>query len=644
MGGHGETGRGAAVRALLGLLVAGLLGGGQDFDLLIRGGRIVDGTGNPCYLGDVGIRGGKIAAMGRLGGRAARRTIDATGLTVAPGFIDVHNHSDYTILTDGNAESMVRQGVTTMILGEGGSAAPIGGRQGRPEFPADWTTFSGYFARLLRQGVSGNIGSLVGSSQVWTYVRGPRAGPPSPEELEEMRALVRQAMEQGALGVASSLSGPPGSWIDTGTLAAMCETASQYGGIYSTHVRTEGHGVFEAVAEAIEIGLRAHIPVDILHLKIAERKLWGRMPELVAVIAQARAEGRQVEANVYPYRAGQNNLASIIPPWAHEGGTEAMLRRLRDPGLRARLEDEILHGIPGSNWYNHYTATGGWEGMLVVSLSNPKYKQFEGKRMSEVIQALGGEPLEVLFELLETNGGSVPTVYFHHSEEDMRCALRQPFVSIGSDGAAVAAAGPLARGNPHPRYYGTFPRVLGRYVREEKVLSLEEAVRKMTSANAAKVRIYDRGLLRPGQRADITIFDAARVIDRATYEKPHRYATGIEYVFVNGVPVLEKGRHTGARPGAILYGPGKRAATASRPPLFPFGSSEPRPFRRCRVARCWGTLVRRTTGGTHADDGGRYYRRSAATDSSSEAGTVQSSIRSQSGAPIPLTFRVAGLR
>lgn len=540
------------------VLLAALPGFAQDFDVLIRNGRIVDGTGNPSYSGDVGIRAGRIAAMGRLEGKSAARTIEAAGLVVAPGFIDIHNHSDYTILVDGNAESMIRQGVTTMILGEGGSAAPVGGKEGPPDFPADWTDFKGYFARVLRQGVSTNIGSFVGSSQIWTYVRGPRAGPPAAEELDRMRATVAQAMEQGALGVASSLSGPPGSWIDTDTLVAMCEEAGRRGGIYLTHVRTEGEGVFEAVAEALEIGRRARLPVEIIHLKIAEHKLWGRMPELIARIAEARAGGADVQADVYPYRAGQNNLSSIIPPWAHEGGAEAMIRRLKDPELRPRLEREILHGIPGSNWYNHYTATGGWEGMLLVSLSNPRYKRFEGKRMNEVIQALGRPPIDVLFELLEANGGSVPTVYFHHSEEDMRYALRQPFVSIGSDGSAVKTDGPLARGNPHPRYYGTFPRVLGRYVREEKVLSLEEAIRKMTSANAAKLRIYDRGLLRPGQWADVAVFDPARIIDHATYEKPHQYAGGIEYVLVNGRLVLEKGRHTGARPGVVLYGPGKK--------------------------------------------------------------------------------------
>jgi N-acyl-D-aspartate/D-glutamate deacylase len=460
-------------------------------------------------------------------------------------------------LADGNAESMVRQGVTSMVLGEGGSAAPVGGKQSSASAQAGWKDFNGYFALLLRQGISTNIGTYVGSSQIWTYVHGEEAGPVSAAELQQMRALAREAMQQGALGVASSLSGPPGSWIDTDTLVAMCEEAARFGGRYATHLRTEGRGIFEAAAEAMEIGRRAGVPVDIIHLKIADHQLWGRMPELVASIANARARGQDVEANVYPYRAGQNDLASIVPPWAHEGGKQAMIQRLKDPALKPRLEREINNGIPGSDWYDHYTATGGWDGMLLVSLSNPNYKHYEGKRMSEVIQTIGKPGIDALFDLLINNEGSVPTVYFHHSEDDMRYALKQPFVSVGSDGTAVKTEGPLAAGNPHPRYYGTFPRVLGRYVRDEKVISLEEAVRKMTSANAAKAFQYDRGLLRPGQWADITVFNADTIIDHATYEKPHQYSTGVEYVIVNGQVVLEHGRHTGAHPGAILYGPGK---------------------------------------------------------------------------------------
>lgn len=532
---------------------------GQDFDVLIRNGKVVDGTGNPYWFGDLGLREGKIAAMGKLDGRTARQTIDAKGLVVTPGFIDIHNHSDYTLVTDGNAESMIRQGVTSMIFGEGGSAAPVGGKQqeGRRGTP-EWTDFQGYFERLRKNGISTNIGTYVGSSQIWTYVRGPQAGPPTAAEVSQMQKLVQEAMEQGALGVASSLSGPPGSWIDTDTLVAMCKAASPYGGIYSTHMRTEGQGVFESVAEAIDIGRRANVPVDIIHIKLADHKLWGKMPELIGLIVQARANGQPVEANVYPYRAGQNNLSSIIPPWAHEGGTDAMLKRLSDPALRSRLVSEIENGIPGTNWYNHYTATGNWEGMLLVSLSNPAYKKYEGRRMNEVIRMMNKPPIDVLFDLLHNNRGSIPTIYFHHDEKDMQYALRQPFVSIGSDGSAVKTEGPLAAGNPHPRYYGTFPRLLGRYVRDEKVLSMEEAIRKMTSANAAKIHIYDRGVLRPGLWADVTVFDPQKVMDLSTWDKPHQYSVGIRYVFVNGKMVLDGSTHTGARPGTILYGPGKK--------------------------------------------------------------------------------------
>lgn len=529
--------------------LAAVSGQAPEFDLVIRGGRLVDGTGNPGFDADLGIKDGRITVVGRVSGTAAR-TIDASGLVVAPGFIDIHNHSDTTLLDDPDAQSMIRQGVTSMILGEGGSAAPS----------AKWPRFSAYFEELQRRGLSVNVGSYVGSSQIWTEVRGPRAGPPDATELAKMRRLMDEAMADGALGVASSLSGPPGVWIDTDTLVALAEVAGRHGGSYSTHMRTEGLGVFASVAEAIDIGRRAKLPVDIIHLKIAERTMWGRMPELVALIAAARARGQAVEANVYPYRAGQNNLASIIPPWAHEGGAAKLVERLEDPSLRPRLDAEILGKVPLGDWYNHYTATGGWDGMLLVTLSNPRYRQFAGKRMSDVIASIGKPPLDVLFELLIENEGSVPTVFFHHSEEDMRYALAQPFVSVGSDGSAVRDDGTVGPSHPHPRFYGTFPRVLGRYVREAHVLSLEEAVRKMTSANAAKVRQFDRGLLRPGLRADVTIFDAAQVIDRATFEQPHQYASGIPFVIVNGTLVIDNGNHTHARPGQILRGLGATGA------------------------------------------------------------------------------------
>jgi N-acyl-D-amino-acid deacylase len=520
-----------------------------DFDLLVKNGRVVDGTGNPSYVGDVGIREGRVAAVGNLTGRRAGRTIDASGLVVAPGFVDMHNHSDNSLLVDGDAYSMVYQGVTSVILGEGGSAAPS------KTFP----TFRDYWSKLLAGGTSINVGSYVGSSQIWTEVRGAKGGKPSKAELDKMKELVRQAMADGALGVASSLSGPPGSWIDTDTLVAMCEAAAPGGGIYSTHMRHEGLDVFKAAQEALEIGRRAKVPVDIIHIKISENTLWGQMPKLIDLVATARAKGALVEANVYPYTAGQNDLGTIVPPWAHEGGAQALVARLKDPTQRQRIQKEIETGLPG--WYNHYTATGSWQRMLLVSFRNPEYKQFQGKRMSDVIAALGGQPFDVFFKVLIDNGGSVPTVYFHHAEKDMQYALKQPFVSIGSDGGALKTEGPLAAGHPHPRYYGTFPRVLGRYVRDEKVLSLEEAIRKMTSANTAKVHVYDRGLLRPGQWADVTVFDPARIIDKATFEKPHQYATGVVHVIVGGKLVLDQAKHTGARPGQVIHGQGHRTKT-----------------------------------------------------------------------------------
>jgi N-acyl-D-aspartate/D-glutamate deacylase len=533
-------------KSLLLAIIAGLLlspraQAAERYDLVIRGGRIVDGTGAPGYLGDLGIRDGKIVAVGRVAGNVAS-TLDAKGLIVAPGFVDIHNHADTSLLADGDAPSLLYQGVTSVILGEGGSMAPSDA----------YPTFKRYFDKLLAGGIAVNVGSYVGSSQIWQQVRGERGGPPTRGELEKMRGLVKRAMQDGALGVASSLSGPPGAWIDTDTLVAMCAAAAPFGGIYSTHMRHEGTEIFAAVDEALSIGKRAGVPVDIIHLKIAEHSLWGQMPKLIEKLAAARAAGAKVEANVYPYRAGQNDLSSIVPPWAHEGGPQALVRRLKDPVTRGRIASEVTNGIPG--WYNHYTATGGWDGMLLVRLSHPDWQKYAGKRMSEVVEEQGKtrdrKPLDVFFQALIDNGGSVPTIFFHHAEDDMRYALRQPFVSIGSDGGSLR---PEQRsGHPHPRFYGTFPRVLGRYVRDQKVLTMEEAIRKMSSANARKVGVEDRGVLAAGKVADVTVFDPATIIDKATFEEPHQYSVGVVHVIVGGKSVLQAGKPTGARPGGIL--------------------------------------------------------------------------------------------
>ena len=533
------------------------------YDLVIAGGSLLNGEGTAAVTADVGIRDGRIAAIGDLRAAPNKQRIDAGGLTVAPGFIDMHNHSDYTILAEPKAESMIRQGVTTMVLGESRSAGPVkSGVNDDPRSRADgatvdWTTLGGYFATLERRHMSTNIASYVGEEQVWTYVKGYGQTPATAAEIEAMKTLIAQAMAEGAMGLSTALLQPPSSIATTANLIELARVAKQYGGIYSSHIRDEGENVFKAIDEAIQVGAGAGIPVDILHMKIAHQALWGRVNEIIAMVQKARDAGQNVQANVYPYTAGQNNLSSIIPPWAHDGGREKLLERLRDPAARKRMHDEVLNGLP--NWYNHYLATGGgWSGMLLVSLQNERNKPFQGKRMSDLIAARGGDPAYVLFDLLVEEGGSVPTVFFHHSEQDMQLVLKQPWTSIGSDGSAVSPDGPTGRTHPHPRYYGTFPRVLGRYARELGVLTLPDAVRKMTSLNADKIGLRDRGRLKEGQWADVTIFNPATVIDKATFERPHQFPVGIEYVIVNGVVTVERGRHTGAVAGRVLYGPGKR--------------------------------------------------------------------------------------
>jgi N-acyl-D-amino-acid deacylase len=523
----------------------------RTFDLVIATGTVVDGSGSPARKADLGIRDGRIAAIGDLTKAPRTRTINAAGHVVAPGFIDMHNHSDETLIDDPRCESMLRQGVTTMILGEGNSAGPL--EKGIRE----WSTLGEYFDFVAKRRVAANIASYVGQTQIWTHVKKYALESATPDQMEKMKSEVAQAMQQGAMGLSSSLLMPPSSLMTTAQLIELAKVAKQYGGIYSTHIRDEGAGVFRSVAEAIEIGRGAGIRVDIIHLKVADQKFWGQMKEVTAMIAKARAEGLDIRANVYPYTAGQNNLRAIIPPWAHNGGNQAMLARLKNSEDRARMKKEIRSGLP--DWYNHYLATGGgWEGMLLVTLKSEKYKRFTGKRMSEVIAAQKGvDDVDVLFDVLLEENGGVACVYFHHSEKDMILAMQQPYSSIGSDGAAIAIDGQAARTSmPHPRWYGTFPRILGRYVREQKALTLEDAVKKMTSMNADKIGLRERGLLKEGYWADVAVFDPNTVADRATFEQPHQYPVGIPYVLVNGQPVIDGGKHTGALPGQVLRGPG----------------------------------------------------------------------------------------
>ncbi|HEV3338845.1 MAG TPA: D-aminoacylase [Pirellulales bacterium] len=526
------------------------------YDLVIRNGRIVDGTGNPWFYGDVAVRSDRLVGVGRIADVEARRTIDARGLIVSPGFIDIHSHSDFLLLEDGHASGKIRQGVTTEILGEGSSAGPYLGKLPSP--PSDvrgtsrhWATLGEYFDLLDEANVSVNVASYVGLGNIWQCVMGDSFARPTAEQLAEMGRLVEQAMADGALGLSSQVMMPPGSLATTDDIVTLCKAAARHGGIYSTHIRNEGSGVFESVKEAIEIGERAQIPVDVIHLKIADQQWWGRMSQIVALIDEARRRGINVQANVYPYTRGNNDLVSIIPPWAHEGGKEQLLARLKDPRDRQRMKKEIREGLPG--WYNHYTAVGGdWEKML-VSADNV----YKGLTMDRVLSLRAAkrpatDPLDELFDILIEQNGSVGTVYAHHTEEDMNVALVQPWCSLGSDGSAYAIEGPLRSGNPHPRNFGTFPRVLGVYVREKGLLRLEDAVQKMTWLNASKIGVRDRGLLVAGNFADITIFDPDRVIDHSTYTEPFQYNDGIEYVIVNGQVVLDRGRHTGAMPGRAL--------------------------------------------------------------------------------------------
>jgi len=543
------------VHVALAVLIASFFSckGRQPLDLIIENGSVIDGSGSPGRESDVGVSGGKIAVIGDLSSRQAERRIDAAGLVVAPGFIDMHNHSDLTLVYEPNCESMIRQGVTTMVLGEGGSQGPL--KPGKQ----DWQTLGEYFAHVEGQGVAANIASYVGQTQVWTYIKGAAMTPATDEQIALMKSEIAKAMEQGAQGLSTSLLMPPSSLVTTPQLVELASAASQHGGIYSTHIRDEGHGVFDSISEAIAVGRGADIRVDIIHMKIADKALWRRMSEVIAIIDKARDEGLDIRAHVYPYTAGQNNLRAIIPPWAHDGGNEEMLKRLRDPALRARMKKDILNGLPG--WYNHYLATGGgWEGMLLVSFSQEQNKPFVGKRMSELIAARGEDPVDVLFDVLLEENGSVRTVYFHHSEEDMQLALKQPYTSVGSDGSAISPEGPRGNMHPHPRWYGTFPRVLGRYVRELKTLELPEAIHKITLMNAEKINIADRGLLKEGYWADITLFDPETVIDKATFEKPQQYPEGIPYVIVNGEVTINNGEHTGARGGKVLRGPGYKEA------------------------------------------------------------------------------------
>ncbi|MEK6755593.1 MAG: D-aminoacylase [Bacteroidota bacterium] len=526
------------------------------YDILIHNGKIVDGTGNPWYEGDIAIYGEKILAIGKLDAKIAKRVIDVGGKVVAPGFIDMLGQSEHSILMDNRAMSKISQGITTEINGEGESAAPVNEKIIREmksylekhKLTVDWKNFEGYFARVERHKSAINLASYVGATQVRACVIGYDDREPTTEELDQMKQLVREAMHQGALGLSTSLEYTPAMYAKTQELIELAKVAAEFGGIYVTHLRDEEDRIVEAILEAADISRAAKIPVEIWHLKVAEKPNWGKMPEIVRLIQQHRNQGIDMTADQYPYIAFSNSLSSAIPGWAQEGGTEKLLQRLNDPDVRKRIRKELA--IRNRN-------TGlDFKGMMISSVSNPSLKQWEGKRLTEVAAAWKKDPYETMFDFILADSARTGRVAFAMTEEDLKMGMAQHWVSFCTDANARATDGPLYEGRPHPRAYGSFPRILAKYVREDKLLSLEDAIRKMTSLPAQRVGLRERGILKPGFYADVVVFDPATVTDNATFENPHQYSEGVSLVLVNGKPVWEDGKFTGNLPGKVLRGPG----------------------------------------------------------------------------------------
>jgi len=534
----------------------------QIFDLVITNGHIIDGTGSPWYSGDVGIRDGKIAAIGNLADAPRTRAIDAGGKVVAPGFIDMLGQSELTILVDPRLPSKIYQGITTEITGEGGSAAPLNAAIIRADRAAydhyhltpDWRTLREYFARLEKQGMGINLASYVGATQVRRMVLGDDDKQPVPEQLDQMKALVRQAMRDGAVGVSSALEYSPAPYAKTEELIALAGEASKSGGIYATHMRNESDAVLSAIDEALRIGREAHIPVEIWHIKVAGKENWGRMPEVVAKINAARAEGVDVSANTYAYTAWFNTMSAFIPSWAHDGGNAKLVERLRDPTMRTRIRKELM--TRSSDWDNEWQEIPGPESVLIGVVQNPELLPLQGKTLADVAKIWNKDPMDALFDLLIEDKGFTEVAVFGMSEPDVALALQQPWVSIDNDSSGTSPEGILGQEHPHPRAYGTFPRILRKYVREEKKLTLEDAIRKFSALPAQRMRLTDRGVLKAGMWADVTIFDPATVRDLATFDNPNQLSSGMEYVLVNGVPVIDEEKMTGAKPGKVLRGAG----------------------------------------------------------------------------------------
>jgi len=532
------------------------------FDILIQNGHIIDGTGSPWYAGDVGIRDGHIAAIGRLVDPSARDTIDASGMVVAPGFIDMLGQSELSILVDPRVPSKIFQGITTEITGEGSSAAPLNDAIIAADKPTydhfqitpDWRTLGQYFARLERQGIGINLGSYVGATQVRRMVLGDSNRTPTSAQLDSMKALVRQAMQEGAVGVSTSLQYPPAPYAKTEELIALASEASRFGGVYATHLRSEGDAIIPALDEAIRIGREARIPVEVWHLKASGKRNWGRMPEIVAKIQAARDSGVDIAADTYAYPAWFNSMSAFAPPWALDGGTAKLVQRLRDPATRKRIRADMLN--PKGEWDNEWQEIPGPDAVLIGVVQNPELVKYQGKTLTQVAQLRRTDPISALFDVLAEDRAYTYVAVFGMAERDIVFALKQPWVSINNDSQGTSPEGLLGREHPHPRAYGTFPRILRKYVREEKVLRLEDAIRKFSSLPAERMRLGDRGVLKTGMWADVVVFDPATVRDRATFGEPNQLSEGMRWVLVNGVPVIADGKGTGKLPGKVLRGAG----------------------------------------------------------------------------------------
>jgi N-acyl-D-aspartate/D-glutamate deacylase len=534
----------------------------QSFDVVITNGHIIDGTGSPWYSGDIGVRDGKIAAIGNLTAASAKRTIDAHGDVVAPGFIDMLGQSERTILVDSRLPSKIYQGITTEITGEGGSIAPLNDAiveadktsYAHLKITPDWRTFRQYFARLEKQGMGINLASYVGATQVRRMVLGDADVQPTSAQLEQMKSLVRDAMQDGAIGVSTSLEYAPAPYAKTEEIIALASEASKFGGIYATHMRSEGDAMDASIDETLRIGKEAHIPVEIWHLKVAGKSNWHKMPEVVARINAARAQGIDVTADTYAYPAWFNDFSAFIPPWAHDGGDARLIERLKDPVTRARIRKDML--AASSAWDNEWQEIPGPEAVIIGVVQNPKLLPIQGKTLADVAKLWNKDPMDALFDLLIEEQAYTGVAVFGMSEDDVALALQQPWTSVCNDSSGASTEGLLGQEHPHPRAYGTFPRILRKYVREEKKLTLEDAIRKFSALPAQRVRLTDRGVLKEGMWADIVVFDPATIKDLATFGEPNQLSQGMDYVLVNGGLVIDQGKMTGTLTGKVLRGPG----------------------------------------------------------------------------------------